>query len=383
MPLRSNTHGKLLDMISASDAAAPPQDSSKMRAFLRHFSGNFTMIAAFNTICAIVVTYVINVKGDFWNNWVFSMCIGSTALFLIDAARFGLWGENKPAKLPMIGITILAVPIAYFVGSYFALKLLGLTTQDVIRDQLNHAAGMLIFITLVSLFITWFFWSRTELLALRAQAEAEKAKSAAVEKQAMQAQLQLLQAQIEPHMLFNTLANLQGLIAIDPPRAQHMLDQLIHYLRATLSSARAEKTTLLHEFDLMRAYLELMSVRMGARLAYSLKLPQELSHQTIPPMLLQPLLENALKHGLEAKIGGGHIDVEAKQQGDELILTVTDTGLGLEATHHPHYQNHGTHIGLANVRERLQALYGDKAEFKISPNAPVGTIAQLTIPLST
>jgi sensor histidine kinase YesM len=354
-----------------------------VKALARHYCSNYTMIAAFNTVCAIVVTYVINIRGDFWNNWVFSMCIGSMAMFLIDAARFVLWGEAKPPKLPMIGITLVAVPLAYFIGSFIAVHLLGLTTEEVIKDQISHAAGMLIFITLVSLFITWFFWSRTELLALRAEAEAEKAKSAAVEKQAMQAQLQLLQAQIEPHMLFNTLANLQGLIAIDPSRAQHMLDQLIHYLRATLSSARADKTTLMHEFDLMRAYLELMSVRMGARLKYTLHLPQELKNQTIPPMLLQPLLENAIKHGLEAKIEGGHIDVEASQQGDKLTLTVADTGLGLEVTHHPHYQNHGTHIGLANVRERLHALYGNNAQFTLTPNAPAGTVAQLTLPLST
>jgi sensor histidine kinase YesM len=369
-------------MISTTDTVTLPKKTGKARAFLRHFFGHYTMVAAFNTVCALVVTYVINIHGDFLNNWVFSMCIGSLAMFLIDGIRFFFWGEDTPARAISIGITVIAVPVAYFGGSFIAVQILGLTTEEVIKDQINHAAGMLIFVTLVSLSITWFFLSRAELLALRAQAEAEKAKSAAVEKQAMQAQLQLLQAQIEPHMLFNTLANLQGLIAVDPRRAQHMLDQLIHYLRATLSSARAEKTTLIHEFDLMRAYLELMSVRMGARLAYGLHLPQELNHIEIPPMLLQPLLENAIKHGLEAKIGGGNIEVRATQQGNKLTLTVSDTGLGLEATHHPHYQNHGTHIGLANVRERLQALYGDRAEFHISPNSPVGTIAELTLPFT-
>jgi signal transduction histidine kinase len=369
-------------MISTADTVAPQKRPGKARAFLRHFFGQYTTIAAFNTICALIVTYVIKVHGDFFNNWVFSMCIGSTAMLLIDGARYAVWGDVMPSRPILIGITVVSVPVAFFGGSFIAVQLLGLTTEDVIRNQLSHAAGMLVFVTLVSLFITWFFWSRTELLALRAQAEAEKAKSAAVEKQAMQAQLQLLQAQIEPHMLFNTLANLQGLIAVDPSRAQHMLDQLIHYLRATLSSARANKTTLIHEFDLMRAYLELMSVRMGARLAYGLHLPPELNRIEIPPMLLQPLLENAIKHGLEAKIGGGNIDVRAVQQNDKLILTVSDTGLGLEATHHPRYQNHGTHVGLANVRERLQALYGDRAEFHISPNSPAGTIAQLTLPLS-
>jgi sensor histidine kinase YesM len=242
---------------------------------------------------------------------------------------------------------------------------------------------MLIFIALVSFGASWIFWNRNKMLALKAEAEAEKARTAAVEKQAMQAQLQLLQAQIEPHMLFNTLANLQGLIAIDPQRAQHMLDQLIHYLRATLSSARADKTTLIHEFDLMRAYLELMSVRMGTRLTYAMHLPDDLHDATVPPMLLQPLVENAIKHGLESKIGGGHIDIIAKREAERLILSVADTGLGLDATSHPHYLKHGTQVGLSNVRERLHALYGEQAQFNLTHNTPVGTIAQLTIPITT
>jgi sensor histidine kinase YesM len=194
----------------------------------------------------------------------------------------------------------------------------------------------------------------------------------------MQTQLQLLQAQIEPHMLFNTLANLQGLIAIDPTRAQHMLDQLIQYLRATLSSSRETHTTLSREFELMQAYLGLMSVRLGRRLSYTLRLPETLKEIAVPPMLLQPLVENAIKHGIEPKVEGGSVDVEASREDSSLRLRVTDSGLGLA---HSLPGRQGESIGLANVRERLQALFGSRSSFTLSPNDPAGAVATIVIPL--
>jgi sensor histidine kinase YesM len=122
---------------------------------------------------------------------------------------------------------------------------------------------------------------------------------------------------------------------------------------------------------------------MGTRLTYAMHLPDDLHDATVPPMLLQPLVENAIKHGLESKIGGGHIDIIAKREAERLILSVADTGLGLDATSHPHYLKHGTQVGLSNVRERLHALYGEQAQFNLTHNTPVGTIAQLTIPITT
>jgi sensor histidine kinase YesM len=221
----------------------------------------------------------------------------------------------------------------------------------------------------------------SNLAELRSQTAAEKARSAAIEKQALQAQLQLLQAQIEPHMLFNTLATLQSLIAIDPPRAQQMLDQLIHYLRATLSSSRTESTTLAHEFGLMEAYLGLMSLRMGPRLSYSLQLPHALRTTTIAPMLLQPLVENAIRHGLEPKIDGGRIVVTATRQDNQLLLQVNDTGLGLTPQPAIKPEASSFHIGLSNIHDRLQALHGSGASLRLMPNLPHGVIAELRLPL--
>jgi sensor histidine kinase YesM len=178
-------------------------------------------------------------------------------------------------------------------------------------------------------------------------------------------------------MLFNTLANLQGLIAIDPQRASQMLDQLIQYLRATLSVSRMETTTLDQEFAALDAYLGLMGVRMGPRLAYRFSLPEELRTARLPTMLLQPIVENAIVHGLEPKVDGGTVTVEAAEKDGRLAITVQDTGLGLEST----VVRQGSGVGLATTRERLQVLYGVDASLELSPAAPQGTVARLILPL--
>lgn len=352
----------------------------RSRPLLRQFLVDFALITLINLIIAVVVTYLMHVGRTFLENLVISMCIGWLAEIFIDIPRLLIWGTNRPRFLPFFGIWLVAIPSATRLGNIIAGHMLGIPTEKIDAVRAQNATALFVLTILVCIFISFLFWTRMKLERLKADAEAEKARAAAIEKQAMQAQLQLLQAQIEPHMLFNTLANLQGLISVDPARAQHMLDQFILYLRATLTSSRAEKTTLAHEFALLDAYLGLMSVRMGSRLSYALQLPESLAELNIPPMLLQPLVENAIKHGLEPKIGGGRINVEASVDNGKLTLSVADTGLGLEASASTHPLQHGTHVGLANVRERLQALYGDRASFSLNPNTPDGVIAQLSIP---
>ncbi|MEN3364843.1 MAG: hypothetical protein V7606_2117 [Burkholderiales bacterium] len=345
---------------------------------LRRFTIDAAITVVINVAIAVIITYVMRIHDSFFINLVTSMCIGMLAVTLIDGGRLLLWGVGRPPKLPFFLLLLIAIPAAQYFGSLIASQTLGIPSENLVALGAKNATSMIAGTFLTCLGITWFFWNRTKLTELRAEAEAEKARAAAIEKQALQAQLQLLQAQIEPHMLFNTLANLQGLIAVDAPRAQHMLDQLILYLRATLSSSRSEKTTLAQEFSLMEAYLGLMSVRMGSRLSYALDLPDTLRSAPVPPMLLQPLVENAIKHGVEPKVGGGRIEVHAMQQAGILKLTVADTGLGLDASP---ADPHGTHVGLANVRERLLALYGQRASLTLEPNTPSGVIAQVTLPL--
>ncbi|WP_241687802.1 histidine kinase [Janthinobacterium sp. 17J80-10] len=345
---------------------------------LRRLAIDTAFTGAFNVLIALAITYLTPLGSSFGTNLVFSMCIGILAVVLISGGRLVLWGEGKP-HWSLLLLVVAAVPLAWFGGHGLAVWLLGMPAHLPHALDMRYTGASLVVTLLACLFGTWFFWSRGKLQYLEAQAALEKARAAAIEKQALQAQLQLLQAQIEPHMLFNTLANLQALIAFDAPRAQHMLDQLIQYLRATLAAARAPQTTLGQEFALLQAYLELMAIRMGPRLAYALDLPEPLRNLPLPPMLLQPLVENAIKHGLEPKIDGGRIDVSARSIDGMLELTVADTGLGLDA---PPGQP-GTGVGLDNVRERLRALYGDQADFRLQPNLPAGALAHLTLPMAT
>lgn len=345
---------------------------------LRRFGIDVAITQAFNVVIALLITYVVRMNASFYSNLVVSVCIGTLAVTFIDGGRLLIWHLRRPPKLPFIVLAIASALVAQHLGYMIASSLLGIPAEALHASRMRNATAMMIGGSVTFAFILWFFWNRGRVTHLAAEAEAEKARAAAIEKQALQAQLQMLQAQIEPHMLFNTLANLQGLIAVDPQRAQHMLDQLIQYLRATLSSSRAEKTSLAHEFSLMEAYLGLMNVRMGSRLSYALDLPDALRDLMVPPMLLQPLVENAIKHGIEPKIDGGEVRIRAERDGDLLRLTVADTGLGLDAA--TDTGDH-THVGLSNIRERLHALYGERAALVLTPNTPSGVIAQLTLPL--
>jgi sensor histidine kinase YesM len=350
------------------------------RKWARQLASHFLIATAINAFIAAFLAYVVTNSLNFFGNFVFSCCIGYLMWLVLDAGRLMLWGTNRPPLLKFFLLCIVSIPTTRVIGGMMAEWMLGVQDKQLHVMMQQNPVRFVIVTFLISAFIIWLFWNRSKMAYLIANTQTEKARIAAVEKQAMQTQLQLLQAQIEPHMLFNTLANLQGLIAVDPVRAQHMLDQLILYLRATLSSSRAGQTTLGQEFSLMDAYLELMSIRMGARLNYSLQLPENLREKCVPPMLLQPLIENAIKHGLEPKIDGGNITVIASQDADTLKLSVADTGLGLHADGCA--PTNGTNVGLANVRERLQALYGDRASFSLTANTPTGVLAQLSIPLS-
>lgn len=198
---------------------------------------------------------------------------------------------------------------------------------------------------------------------------------ALAQRDAAEARLKLLETQLEPHMLFNTLANLRVLISSDPERAVAMLDRLNDYLRATLSGSLASSHTLQAEFDRLRDYLELMVVRMGPRLRYTLDLPAELAGQPVPPLLLQPLVENSIKHGLEPKIEGGSITVSARRQGNQLVLEVVDSGVGLQ----PEAASRQG-FGLAQVRERLQTAYGPQAAIDLVAIHAGGTRASIIFP---
>jgi signal transduction histidine kinase len=311
-------------------------------------------IAAFNTVIALLLT-LVGYGGGFGENLVFSQCIGLSVLLLIHTSWRLFWPAQKPPRLPFFGLIAAGVIGGWLGGSALASLFLGLPWTA------GRSSWAALAITVTAGFIgTAFFWTRH--------------RAAEMERQRIEAQLKMLQAQIEPHFLFNTLANLDALIQTDPRRARAMLAHLNDYLRATLAATRRERSTLADEFALLRGYLEVQGMRMGERLRFRLELPESLAQAGLPPMLLQPLVENSLKHGLEPKVEGGEVKVSAREEGDRLVLEVADTGLGKA-----NGSTAGTGVGLANVRERLAAAY-DGAKVEAGANSAGGYTVTLSIP---
>jgi hypothetical protein len=209
-----------------------------------------------------------------------------------------------------------------------------------------------------------------------------KARQIEAEKRAVESQLRLLQAQMEPHFLFNTLANVLTLIDIEPQRAKQMLESFTDYLRATLQGLRQTGGSVGAELGLAEAYLRLLQLRMEDRLRFDIDADAAARGAALPPLMLQPLVENAIHHGLEPKLEGGTLAVRARVQGNELQLTVEDDGLGPDAPpRRSAGKPGGNGIALDNIRQRLQALYGDAASLTIEALQP-GTRATLRLPFS-
>ena len=212
---------------------------------------------------------------------------------------------------------------------------------------------------------------------------AVKHRELEAERRASEAQLKLLQGQIEPHFLFNTLANVVSLMEVDTPRARAMLESFIDYLRSSLGSLRHEGHTLGDELALVMAYLEVVSIRMDDRLRYRIDVPDALRRARLPALTLQPLVENAIVHGLEPKMEGGQVTVAATSQGGRLVVTVQDDGLGLPADTSRPTQRRANGSGTAchNIRERLLNRHGSAASLHLAAAVPHGVRATLTLPL--
>jgi len=211
-------------------------------------------------------------------------------------------------------------------------------------------------------------------VAERRRDEQAAAQQAATDQELTVARLNLLHAQVEPHFLYNTLASAQVLARTDPPRADLMLGYLIQYLRRSLPSAEAALSSLGEELERTQAYLEILKIRMGARLHLELQVPEAMKTLPLPSMMLQTLVENAIKHGLEPKPGGGTVWILARAFDDHVTITVADDGLGFNS------QSSGTGIGLKNLRERLRLTYAGAATFAIVSNFPSGVAATITLP---
>ncbi|SIR27191.1 Histidine kinase-, DNA gyrase B-, and HSP90-like ATPase [Sphaerotilus natans] len=337
--------------------------------------------------CVLIAVFLHTLLGDALGvSLVYSLSIGLSCWALIDVGR-GLavrWRlARDPGDVPatqgwpgwgwMSALIGIGTVLGFRGGSRLGAWLSGQPMLHHGPLQHDGFAPMMLVTLTVGLLLT--IVQSLQSRRLLAEAEAE-----AVRRLAAETRLKLLESQLEPHMLFNTLANLRVLIDLDPPRAGVMLDHLIDFLRATLQGSRVAEHALTDEFARLRDYLALMQVRMGERLESRFELPPELAALPVPALLLQPLVENAIRHGLEPSVDGGRLTVRAEHCGERLRLTVHDTGVGLGPTPPASALPPGTGFGLDQVRERLRTLHGDQAQLTLQA-APDGTLACVELPL--
>jgi signal transduction histidine kinase len=305
-------------------------------------------------------------------NFIICLTVASVIHLLFDGGRKLL---NLQERLPrwrgwqrtfyFAGVPMLGVLVGWPLG-------VSLAGIDVLvwvgrRDGANIVVGSVLIAALITFLMHHFF--------------AAKARQFELEKRATEAQLQLLQAQIEPHFLFNTLANVHSLMDHDLAKSKHMLQSFTDYLRASLGALRQSECALAQELELAQNYLQLQQVRMDDRLQFEINASEAARAALLPPLLLQPLIENAVVHGLEPSLAGGTVQVRAWLEGSQLVLEVQDNGLGPDAPVRTHRAAPGTGLALANIRERLQVRYGGAASLHITALQP-GTLCRIKLPSS-
>jgi len=313
----------------------------------------------FNTAIAGVLS-MFDPKNQFWTNFIYSQCIGYSVMG-VNATVFYL----LKSSIKRWAVFSISLP-----GSVA----LGMTLAFAISGEGGWRSEYVIPTMVLGLFFG-LIGSITFLLYERIEAEIKHRKllKSESEKREIEAHLKLLQAQIEPHFLFNTLANVSSLIDGDPVLAKKLLERLNDWLRVALARARSNDATLGDELDMLENYLQILKIRFGERLHWNIEVSEVDRTCSFPPMLLQPLVENAIRHGIEPKIGGGMIGIHADSNGSALRVEVRDSGVGL-------INNETGGTGLANVRERLATLYGKAGKLVLENRAGGGVSVLLELP---
>jgi len=325
------------------------------------------LLAAINT--GIAALLWVEDTRPFWQPLLTVQLYGFSIAYCVNAAS--PWDKSRP---------VLRLTAAVAAGA-----LVGVTLTILVKgyswEHVTTRAGIFGWNVLTAfgngLLISLFFYIKHREMRAAAALHRAEAERHLLAKQAIEAELKLMQAQVEPHFLFNTLASVQYLTETDPRAANRLLGHLIDYLRAALPQLRASSTTLGKEVGLAEAYLNILRMRMGSRLAFAIDVPADLAAHPFPPNLLISLVENAIKHGIEPAADGGTVSVRARREGAVLVIDVQDTGRGPAGA-----ARGGLGVGLANVRERLAALYGPRAQFQLAGTLPAGTCATLSIPVA-
>ena len=330
------------------------------RTMLRYF----ILTLFFNTIIALLLSSGMILR--FEESLIFSQCIGISICISVNIAiRLGA------ARKYLLTVITAAIVTGSVVGSISAAVILG---NDVFFLRYDLLLSPIIFGCLFGIVITNFFVSQSRITESQAIVREKENKILSDKKRLLEIRLRLLQAQIEPHFLFNSLSSVLSLIHTDPDRAGSMLESLTDYLRASLTRTREESVTLGQELNTVRAYLNIFKVRLESRLDFVIQVHDELSNIPFPPMLLQPLIENAIVHGIEPAVEGGVIRISCSAENGCMRLVVEDTGMGFQD------KTGRGGIGLTNIRERLEGLYGPQGRLILEENQPGGVRAVIEVP---
>lgn len=317
-----------------------------------------------SVFCLFVSVLTFSVWGDaYYVHILISFGFGYSALFFswLIERLFPMIPRNAEILLSLTACLLFGVLNARFwVGDYF-----GLTDMVPMGLMGLLFSGMCYF----------YFHSKQQQMLAAHELEVMKREKAEQERALLMSQLKQLQSQIEPHFLFNTLANISALMRYDVEKAELMLTRLTEMLRSTLKSSREETTSLSSELEVLEAYLSIQQIRLGERLAFHIDCEDRLKSSLVPPMLIQPLVENAITHGIEPKAAGGRVDVLVKQSEQGIDIQVLDTGVGFGQA-----ATKGSGIGLNNIKQRLETLFGDKASLSIQEGQPSGVCAVIHIP---
>lgn len=333
-------------------------------------------------LCTAIAVVFTAAGGRFFENMVFSHSIGWT-IYSFCQLTLRLFWHNKPmSAVGTAVILIIGVAGGFIVGQAIAARILGLRASYADLFSMVNWPTLVTAIVGTVIAITYFALREKRLLKEVANAQLSE-KSQTTQRELADAQLHLVRAQVEPHMLFNTLANLRALIMEDQAQAVKMLDRLNGFLRASLNRNRQTTLSLSEEFELLSNYLELMKVRLADRMSYSLDLPVALRGIEIPTWLLQPLVENAITHGLEPSLTGGRITVSASQLGQTLVLNVSNTGEPLSSNFDLDQLQPRSDggFGLYQCRERVKQLYEGRGSMKVLSSAQETQIV-ITLPLN-
>ncbi len=326
-----------------------------------------------NTIIAVFLTGIGFGGGIFQINLIYSQSIG-LAICTSVMAIHALFSQITGWKL------ICLQTVGIFFGSLCGLIVGGLFygkgTPGHLDETIEYHQAMVVGL-LFGAIVSFFFLARERLSESKSLADQERIRRLISENKETETHLKLLHAQIEPHFLFNTLSNILSLLETDLDRGKQMLTDLTTYLRTSLARSRERISTLGDEIDSISAYINIFSIRLGDRLTVEIDVPEKLRHHKFPPMLLQPLVENALLHGIDPKIEGGRLRIAAESDNGRLRLEVADTGIGL--TDMPAKNG----VGITNTRERLNGLYGEKGILRITENQPSGLKIYIEVPGET